>query len=134
MKKCTLGDQAPRPDIVRKAATSDLLAQRNEFLFKFPVSLIQKQLIPMLQNPRDLPIVYLFSNIIMLTVPAALAIFNFAPTSHIVGAAYFILNYVLFLQRFMLALHYSEHRKLFRSGKNDTYFHFLLINERKLSS
>lgn len=102
---------------MRRAATTDLLAERNEFLFKFPISLVQKQIVFMLQTPRDLPIVYLFSNICMLTVPAAIALFTYAPTSHLVGAVYFILNYVLFLQRFMLALHYSEHRKLFRSGK-----------------
>jgi hypothetical protein len=101
-----------------KLATTDLKAQiRNEFLFEFPLSLIQKQIVPMLQNSQDLPIVYLFSNICTLTLPAALAIFTFAPTSNFVGGVYFVVNYVLFLQRFMLGLHYSEHRKLFRSGK-----------------
>lgn len=104
-------------DIVRRAATTDLNGKRNEFLFKFPTSLVQKQIVPMLQNSRDLPILYLFSNICVLTLPAALALFTYTPTSHSVGAVYFILNYVLFLQRFMLALHYSEHRILFRSGK-----------------
>ncbi len=103
-------------ELVRRAATSDQNGERNEFLFKFPISLIQKQTVSTLQNSRDLPIVYLFSNICTLTLPAALAFFIFAPSSHGVGAVYFILNYVFFLQRFMLALHYSEHRKLFRSG------------------
>jgi len=104
-------------EIVRRAATADLVGERKEFLFKFPISLIQKQITPMLQNSRDLPIVYLLSNICMLALPAALGLFTYAPTSHSVGAAYFVLNYVLFLQRFMLALHYSEHRILFCSGK-----------------
>jgi ABC-type multidrug transport system fused ATPase/permease subunit len=105
-------------EIVRRAARTDQIGERNEFLFKFPISLLQKQIVFKLNNPRDLPILYLFSNICMLTLPAALVFFIYAPTSHIVGAVYFILNYVVFLQRFMLALHYSEHRKLFRSSKN----------------
>jgi hypothetical protein len=104
-------------EIVRRAATTDLMGERKEFLFKFPTSLIQKQVVPMLQNSRDIPIVYLYSNICMLILPAALALFTYTPTSHSVGAMYFILNYVLFLQRFMLALHYSEHRMVFRPGK-----------------
>uniref|UniRef100_A0A383V8J9 Fatty acid desaturase domain-containing protein n=2 Tax=Tetradesmus obliquus TaxID=3088 RepID=A0A383V8J9_TETOB len=34
--------------------------------------------------------------------------------SHLLGLAYFLVNYVLFLQRFLLTLHYTEHRKLFK--------------------
>ncbi len=105
-------------DQLIKLATTDLKAQkRNEFLFEFPISFIQKKIVPLLQNSQDLPIVYLFSNICMLTLPAALAIYTFAPTSNFAGGVYFVINYVLFLQRFMLGLHYSEHRILFRSGK-----------------
>lgn len=102
-------------DAVRKAAASDLCASRNEFLFPLP-SFLQKQVIPWLSSPRDLPILYLFYNICIVTLPAALALYILAPSSHLAGAVYFALNYALFLQRFMLALHYSEHRRLFRSG------------------
>jgi hypothetical protein len=34
-----------------------------------------------------------------------------------VGFVYFLINYALFLQRFMLTLHVTEHRRLFKRGK-----------------
>ena len=104
---------------VCRAAASDLSASRNEFLFPLP-TFLQKQFTPLLSSARDLPILYLFFNIWTISVPAALSLFILAPSSHLAGVLYFALNYALFLQRFMLALHYSEHRRLFRSGKRHT--------------
>ncbi|KAK9820238.1 hypothetical protein WJX72_007814 [[Myrmecia] bisecta] len=46
-------------------------------------------------------------------IPAAVALFCARPSS-ILGALYLALNYGLFLQRFLLALHFSEHRRLFQ--------------------
>lgn len=96
-----------------KAATRDLLADRHEYVFKPPGA---GPLTSLLSDPRDAPILYLFINVATLSVPCAAALFVWAPTSHAWGAAYFAATYALFLQRFMLALHYSEHRRLFKHG------------------
>lgn len=101
---------------VRKAAMRDDIALRGEYLFAPPAA-VARLLTPLLTDQRDLPILYLYLNIALLVVPSAAAIHLLGCTSHLAGAAYFIGTYVLFLQRFMLALHYSEHRRLFRTGE-----------------
>lgn len=52
---------------------------------------------------------------LFLVLPSAVLLFLSAP-SHWVGAAYFVATYALFLQRFMLTLHFTEHRRLFKKG------------------
>ena len=52
---------------------------------------------------------------VCLVVPAAAALFA-APPSHALGFLYLAATYALFLQRFMLTLHFTEHRRLFRPG------------------
>jgi len=47
-------------------------------------------------------------------IPSAAALFALFPASHALGAAFLVATRVLFLQRIMLALHYSAHRPLFR--------------------
>ena len=70
-----------------------------------------------LADQRDLPVAYLFLNILAMVVPAALAVY-LVPASHAVGAAYFAATYSLFITRFLVALlHVSEHRRLFKPGK-----------------
>ncbi|KXZ50920.1 hypothetical protein GPECTOR_14g167 [Gonium pectorale] len=74
-----------------------------------------KRLSSLLHDPRDEPVLHLLFNQLLLVVPAALLLFLYC-RSHWVGATYMLLNYVLFLQRFMLTLHYTEHRVLFKKG------------------
>jgi hypothetical protein len=67
---------------------------------------------------RDEPALVLVINILLTTLPAAVLQLRYNNSSHVLGAAYVITNYVLYLQRFMLTLHVTEHRRLFRSSSN----------------
>lgn len=97
------------------AANVDLSAQRNEFLFVMPRHL-ENWCLPLLQDKRDLPVLCLFFNVAVTVLPAALAVYCLPAWSHILGPAYLAATDVLFLERFLLALHYSQHRKLFKKG------------------
>lgn len=96
------------------AVKIDQFAVRREYLFHPPLP----RLLNVLRDPRDAPILYLFINVATVTLPLAAALYLFRPASHVCGALYFATNFMLFLQRFMLALHYSEHRRLFKTGES----------------
>ena len=100
---------------IRAAVAADARAARGEFLFRPPPPL-DGALRALLADPRDAPILYLALNILCTTVPAALALLWLRPASNLPGLAYLVANYALYLQRFMLMLHFSEHRRLFRKG------------------
>lgn len=102
---------------VLAAANADLTAVRHEFYFQLPICL-QARLLPLLQDERDLPILYLFFNVSATVLPAALATFALPAWSKVFGPLYFAVTYTLYLERFLLALHYSQHRKLFKTGCN----------------
>jgi fatty acid desaturase len=89
---------------------NDLSGQRNEFLFTPPLS---RLLISALKDPRDWPMLFLFANIAMLSVPGALLVLF--SRSHAVGFLFWMLNLVLFQERFLLALHFHSHRPIFKS-------------------
>ena len=97
------------------AANADARATRHEYIFAPPTRL-REPLLNCLSDARDAPILFLFINVAVTTVPSAIALFILRP-SHLLGALHLAVNYGLFLQRFMLALHFSEHRRLFRRGK-----------------
>eukprot|EP00898_Chlorokybus_atmophyticus_P001272 jgi/Chlat1/2145/Chrsp17S02722 len=59
---------------------------------------------------------HLLLNICLVTVSSALALYFLLPASHVLGAAHLSATLGLFLQRFILWLHYSEHRRTF-TGK-----------------
>ena len=100
---------------LRAAAAADSAAARAEFLFKPPPAL-DTALCSLLLDKRDAPLLYLLLNICCTTVPAAAWLFWLRPASNLPGAAFMVANYVLYLQRFMLMLHFSERRTLFRKG------------------
>ena len=114
-----MGSVSPPQDSVQTraiaAAHVDLSGQRNEFLFRMPKGLT-KLCLPLLQDRRDLPILYLFFDVAVMVPPAALALYCLPAWSSILGPAYLAAIDVLFLERFLLALHYSQHRQLFRTG------------------
>lgn len=112
---------APEAARLLAAAAADAAAPRAEFLFAPPAAL-HKRLARLLADPRDLPLLFLYLNICLTTAPAATALFLCFPAAtrplpHWLGAAYLVATYVAFLARFMLSLHYSQHRRLFRSGR-----------------
>lgn len=99
----------------RAAAAADADARRREPLFA-PPALLDKQLHQLLADARDAPILHLLLNILLITLPSAAVLFALRPASNLPGALYLAANYALFLQRFMLTLHFSQHRRLFRKG------------------
>ncbi|KAL6753173.1 fatty acid desaturase-domain-containing protein [Haematococcus lacustris] len=95
-----------------KLAKSDTQATRREYLFPLPRCLFRGRL----NDERDLPAAWLVANVLLVTVPWA-ACLHLTRCSHLAGAAYMATNYALFLQRFMLTLHVTEHRKLWKSDR-----------------
>ena len=95
-------------------ANADLGAERHEALF-LPPRALASFLTSLLADPRDAPLLFALLNVALLVPPAAAALL-LAPPSHALGAAYFAAVYALFAQRFLLALHFSQHRRLFKPG------------------
>ena len=96
------------------AVSKDIDARRREFVFRLPT--VERWLAPKLCDQRDRPVLHVLANVLLITVPSAAAVF--AVSGHLFGLGYLILNYVLLLQRFLVALlHISEHRRLFVPGQ-----------------
>ena len=96
----------------------DHVAERHEFLFKMPVWMTNK-VAPYLEDQRDIPMLHFMFNILVTTVPMALLIFFGPPivSNWMVGIVYMVTNYVLYLGRYLLTLHYSQHLRLFSLKK-----------------
>lgn len=105
---------------LRAAAAADAAAPRADFLWA-PPCWLHKPLSSLLEDPRDLPILFLLLNVLLTTVPAAAALFALFPPAarplpHWLGAGYLAASFGAYLARFMLSLHYSQHRRLFRDS------------------
>jgi hypothetical protein len=112
---------APEAKRLLNACAADAVAARAEFLWAPPAAL-HKPLAGLLEDPRDLPILFLYLNVLLSTAPAVASLFwgfpaAARPLPHLLGAAYLVANYVAYLGRFMLSLHYSQHRRLFKRGE-----------------
>jgi hypothetical protein len=105
---------------------SDLTANRNEYLFSLPF-LVDK-IKPLMKDERDLPLVWLQINIVTMLLPAAVLVFwvNMNVESSLYcflcGVAYFVLL-VVFEERFILMLHFSSHRAIYK----DRRLHDLMV-------
>lgn len=105
------------PVLAVQAAQKDLAAKRREYYFALP-GFLRDRVQLLLQTQDDLPILFLLWNVSITTLPIAVAVFSIPAWSHILGPLYLICSYVLFLERYLLALHYSEHKKLFKKGQH----------------
>ena len=93
-----------------EGAHIDQTAARREYVFALPFGL-SRCLEERLKDPRDLPLATCLVNVVcFLPVTFATCLIS----SHLLGAIHLVLLYTLFLQRFLLALHYSQHRSIFR--------------------
>ncbi len=92
------------------SAQYDIRAVRREYVFALP-SGISRLLEQQLKDPRDLPLATCLVNV-LLFLPATLLTCSIR--SHVLGLLHLVLLYSLFLQRFLLALHYSQHRPIFK--------------------
>jgi len=107
-----------RPPLLRDRSgaavpNKDLTAARNEALWP-PPPWLDTRLRRLLADPRDAPLLHVLLNAAVLLPPAALAVL--VTQRHAAGCAYLALSYGVLAQRFLLALHYSQHRRLFRPG------------------
>jgi len=103
-------------DRLLQEVNKDQYGKRNEFLINF--SFLDAWIKPLINDERDKIMVYLILNILLISVPLACAVFLVKPFSHWLAIGYLVVNYVLFLQRFILMLHFSEHKKLFKRSND----------------
>jgi hypothetical protein len=94
----------------------DQHGKRHEFIINF--SFLDPYIIPLINDGRDKIMVYLILNILLITVPLATLVFLVKPFSTLLAIVYLVINYVCFLQRFILMLHFSEHKRLFKRNYN----------------
>jgi fatty acid desaturase len=99
--------------------TLDLNSDRNEYHFRTPF--FSDYFMPMLKDPRDWPMIHLMLNIVMVMAPSLLLVYAVhiwecsALTRNLLGAVHVLVLGVGFLERFMLMMHYSSHRSLFKN-------------------
>jgi fatty acid desaturase len=111
---------SPRVQVLDKIANSDLTAARNEYHFRTPF--LVTAMSSMLKDQRDLPMLCLQLNILQVMVPGVLIVYGvnlWQPqlsllSRNLVGLAYLVIVLVGFLERFVLMLHYSAHRPIFK--------------------
>jgi hypothetical protein len=96
------------------AVAADIAAPRLEFLIAPPAWAAAK-LMPLLRDARDAPVLWLILNICCSSAPCAAALYICGVRSHALGAAHLAMTFSLYLQRFLLALHVTEHRPLFHT-------------------
>lgn len=105
-----LASTSPPPSFVN----TDLEAVRNEYVFR-PPAFVDRWVVSLLRDHRDAPLAYLILNICFIAVPCAIALFFIPNPSHWHGFAYLAISCGLFLQRFILCLHYTEHLQPFKT-------------------
>src|ERR1700722_17309843 len=79
-----------------------------------PQSKLDAWLAGFINDPRDVPFVRLSLMTTFVTVPFAIALFIPHVFSWPLAAAYTLMNFSLFLDRFILMLHNTSHRPLYR--------------------
>ncbi|KAF8063047.1 REE1 [Scenedesmus sp. PABB004] len=122
---------AAAPSEAARLARHDLdLECRQEYLFELPACL-WRPLARTLEDDRDAPALLLLANVVATVVPAAVALHLLLPSlppgaAHALGAAYLGTTYALFLQRFLLTLHFTQHRRLCKHGALNAVAPYLL--------
>jgi hypothetical protein len=94
---------------------ADLTADRWEYLFSLP-EFVESYFLEMLVDKRDIVMVRLMMNVTLVMLPMAVLLFLWGSFHPLIGLAYVVINYALFIQRYVLTLHFSSHRKLFAKG------------------
>lgn len=80
-------------------ANQDLQAARQEYIFTLPSSCLTSLASSgLLRDKRDVPLLLLLINILATAVPAAVLLHVLSIKSHLLGLAYLLANYALFLQ------------------------------------
>ena len=96
---------------------TDYHAKRQEYYVPLPVWITNKFVKPMLAHEKDTALVHALANVAIFA-PTAACLLLAARPSHVLGALYVAALYALFLQRFMLAMHYAAHRPPLQAPAN----------------
>jgi len=111
---------------VHKDVNYDTKSTRKEYMFKMPAAM-HAAMAPALMDKRDSIMLDLMFNITVVAIPSLIFQFllpaSLQPYSAYFGVLHIAMTYGLFVQRFILCLHYSEHRRLFRAGSVFTLLH-----------
>eukprot|EP00123_Amoebidium_parasiticum_P009243 comp19356_c0_seq1/m.22297 comp19356_c0_seq1/g.22297 ORF comp19356_c0_seq1/g.22297 comp19356_c0_seq1/m.22297 type:complete len:387 (-) comp19356_c0_seq1:61-1221(-) len=97
-----------------KLVNTDLTATRREYLFK-PPQFLDSFFLSLLRDPRDLPMIYLLFNITVIVIPGVIACYLLSPPWYVMIGFSFA-YWFTFVQRFILCLHFSEHRRIFKDN------------------
>ena len=101
----------------------DIVAKRKEAFLRLP-SFVEDWVVEnMLQDSRDAIMVSLIANILCTTVP--LVVMLYKRPSHMLGAFTIAFTLFMYLQRFILMMHYAEHRKLFKRPYHNVFQYLL---------
>lgn len=101
----------------------DIGANRHEAFIRLPAFLEDWAVKTFLQDPRDAIMVSLILNIVFSTVPLTIVLYMYP--SHWLGLAVWLFKLGMWLQRFILMMHYSEHRRLFKDPYHSLGKHLL---------
>lgn len=101
----------------------DVGGLRKEAFLRLPCFLEDWVVNNMLEDPRDAVMASLILNILCTTVP--LTVYLWKHPSHMLGLFVIVFSLGMFLQRFILMMHYAEHRKLFRKPYHAVLKHLL---------
>lgn len=101
--------------VAAELARKDDAAARREYAFDLP-SWVKAPLMSCLNDQRDEPCMLLAANLALTTLPGGLAVLLLA-RSHWIGLCFLLANHLMYMQRYMLTLHVTEHRTLFRKGE-----------------
>jgi len=91
----------------------DIGATRKETFFRLPAFLEDWAVKTFLQDPRDAIMVSLILNIVLTCGPSIVLLYLYP--SHWLGALTWTFKALFWLQRFILMMHYAEHRRLFKA-------------------
>ena len=114
---------------ITKEVKVDQTSTRREAIFSAP-GFVKDAIKPHLADERDALMIDLIFNLTVLIIPSAVLQYNLPaflePHSFWVGCAHLVMVYVFFVQRFILCLHYSEHKRLFKANSPLTVLHAYL--------
>jgi len=117
---------APQPSDNNKPINyMDLTEDRKEYLFKLPQA-IEDKIIPQLVNPKDIVMIRLIFNISVTIIPSAALLFWYRNPPVVLGVLHMFMILVLYLQRFVLTLHFASHKSLFNSHLFDLYLQYVI--------
>ena len=116
-------DKQQRVQVLDDFDNSDLTAVRHEYHFRTPFLI--DMLSPVLKDQRDVPMLCLLLNILQFLVPAIFFLYYLnlmcdplPPlwVRNFIGLGYIVILAVCFFERFILCMHFSSHRPIFKSG------------------